>query len=202
MNALQTNTPVRRKTLRPVRVLFLCLAGLMLWTLGTACFGRFPATQAVWRLNRSITSFKFVHTLVFWLFLIIPVYEIAFLIDAIVINLIEFWFGEPLQTAVHQENDDGTTVALLPTEEEHVVRLVHYDVDGSILSTHSFVRLEGGDVEVYAGDGTLAGGVAPNGAGGLDLLDNAGTVVASLSAGDIRELREATGRLRPEAGGQ
>lgn len=36
---------------------------------------------------------KFIKSLVFWVLLVIPVYEVAGFIDFIILNLIEFWIG-------------------------------------------------------------------------------------------------------------
>ena len=71
----------------------LCIA-VALMTI--SCYGKFPVTKAVYRVNGDVSDEKIVKTLVFWGMIILPVYELSMLGDAIVFNLIEFWTGEPL----------------------------------------------------------------------------------------------------------
>lgn len=59
----------------------------------TGCFGSFAATNWALDFNRSLSNSKFVRWLVFLVMVIIPVYEVAILIDVWVLNSIEFWFG-------------------------------------------------------------------------------------------------------------
>ena len=58
----------------------------------TGCYGSFKLTNKVYDFNTSVGD-KFVNELVFLAFLIVPVYEISFLIDGVVLNSIEFWTG-------------------------------------------------------------------------------------------------------------
>ena len=75
---------------------------LMLIVNITGCFGRFPITRAVYKFNDSIASPgddavpKIAEQVVFWAFIIFPVYSLSTLGDAVIFNLIEFWSGEPL----------------------------------------------------------------------------------------------------------
>jgi len=59
----------------------------------TGCFGSFTLVNKVYDFNDSASDNKFVKTLLFYVLTIIPVYEIAGLVDIIVLNLIEFWTG-------------------------------------------------------------------------------------------------------------
>ena len=56
------------------------------------CYGSFGATRAIHSWNGNVGG-KFVNTLVFWALVIIPVYELLALGDAIIFNVIEFWTG-------------------------------------------------------------------------------------------------------------
>jgi Domain of unknown function (DUF3332) len=67
------------------------LAAIILF-IQTGCIGSFKLTQTVLHYNRSISE-KFVSELVFLVFCIIPVYEISIIIDALILNLVEFWTG-------------------------------------------------------------------------------------------------------------
>jgi hypothetical protein len=59
----------------------------------TSCIGSFGLTNKLFDWNNSIGG-KFVNALVFFLFLILPVYGITLFIDAIILNTIEFWSGK------------------------------------------------------------------------------------------------------------
>jgi hypothetical protein len=76
----------------------LCLAVFSLQLSG--CFGKFSLTRAMWDFNKNISSNKFVQWAVFLVMVIVPVYSIGTLVDALVINSIEFWTGEnPVSSA-------------------------------------------------------------------------------------------------------
>ncbi len=77
----------------------------------TACFGSFGLTVKVWEFNRSVGS-KWVQEILFLAMVIIPVYEVASLVDAIVLNTAEFWTG-----------NNPTANADMEIGEERVVQL-------------------------------------------------------------------------------
>lgn len=82
-----------------IAVLVLSLSG---------CFGGFRATRAVHHFNRAISPHKWVQEIVFLGMIIIPVYGLATLLDAIIVNSIEFWTGSnPLAHAGDQKRVDG-----------------------------------------------------------------------------------------------
>jgi len=58
----------------------------------SSCIGSFGLTKKVYNWNKSVSD-KWVNELVFLGLSIIPVYEIAVFIDAVVLNTIEFWTG-------------------------------------------------------------------------------------------------------------
>lgn len=58
-----------------------------------SCIGSFALTNRLLSWNRSIDN-KIVNELVFFAFWVLPVYEVAAVADALVINSIEFWSGE------------------------------------------------------------------------------------------------------------
>ncbi|NTX15380.1 DUF3332 domain-containing protein [Myxococcus sp. CA056] len=82
----------------------------------TGCFGSFKLTQKIWQFNKNISGEKFVQWLMFLVLVIVPVYGIGTLIDALIINSIEFWSGNnPVSSA--DGTDDGTRVVRLsPTD--------------------------------------------------------------------------------------
>lgn len=97
-----------------------------------SCIGSFTLTNKLLSWNKTISN-KFVNELVFFVFWVLPVYEVSSLADLVVLNSIEFWSGvNPVAsgTKVIQGNDgkylvtsdkngytiksetDGTTVRL------------------------------------------------------------------------------------------
>ncbi|MDX2011655.1 MAG: DUF3332 domain-containing protein [Myxococcaceae bacterium] len=131
----------------------------------TGCYGKFAATKKLHDWNGSFGS-KFVSTLIFWLFLILPVYELFALGDALIFNLIEFWTGSnPLATVTHA---DGSTTTLARVGPD-TVRVVRH-LEGQVVA----------DVDlVVAGD-----------AAGLT-RDRSGAVLATIEAhpGGVRLTR-------------
>jgi len=60
----------------------------------TSCLGSFVLTKSLLEFNTTVTNDKIVNNLVFMGLCILPVYEIALFVDAVALNLIEFWTGE------------------------------------------------------------------------------------------------------------
>lgn len=69
------------------------------------CVGSFGLTRKV---HGFVTSFgnKWVNWLVFLVFVIIPIYGLAILADAVVVNSVEFWTGAGLARADFDENGE------------------------------------------------------------------------------------------------
>ncbi len=110
----------------------------------SGCYGRFPLTRVIYKFNGSIGSKatlggRLINTLIMWVMIIIPVYGLATLADAIIFNLIEFWTGKPMSIGL-QEGDAGremattfqmgdTSVTMAPTEDQNrmEIRVVKAD---------------------------------------------------------------------------
>lgn len=124
-----------KKTINPrlprLRNAFLALA-LVFSLTQTACFGSFKLTQVVWNFNKNVSGDKFVQELVFLALAIVPVYSLAILADALVVNSIEFWSGSnPVQAGLDEVGDerivrleDGSEMHLL-RESEDTLRVQH-----------------------------------------------------------------------------
>lgn len=93
-----------------------------------SCIGSFALTNKLLDWNRNLDS-KFVNEVVFFAFLIVPVYEVAALADVLVLNSIEFWSGDsPLAdgSKIIEGNDgkylvetdsEGYTITNMTTKE-------------------------------------------------------------------------------------
>jgi hypothetical protein len=56
------------------------------------CYGSFAVTKKLYDWNGQISN-KWVNTVVFWAFIIVPAYELVAFGDFIIFNVIEFWSG-------------------------------------------------------------------------------------------------------------
>lgn len=70
------------------------------------CVGTFGLTRSV---HGFVTSFgnKWINWLVFLVFVIVPVYGLAILVDAVVLNSIQFWTGRAAVRADFDENGES-----------------------------------------------------------------------------------------------
>ena len=84
------------------------VACLALASVTTGCFGKFALTRKLYGWNDSFDN-KFVKTIVFWAFNIIPVYGVLGTADFLVLNLIEFWSGSnPVANVAPEVQPDGS----------------------------------------------------------------------------------------------
>lgn len=117
-------------------------AALASSVLFSSCIGSFSLTGKLLDWNHGIDS-KFVNELIFIGLCIVPVYEIAVLADALVINSIEFWSGSnPVAdagTVKKVETNEGTYAietkadgySIQKEGEETAVELVYNKDDNS-----------------------------------------------------------------------
>lgn len=59
----------------------------------TSCMGKFALLKKLYSWNEKATGNKFIDNLLFWILNFIPVYGFVVFIDAVILNLIEFWTG-------------------------------------------------------------------------------------------------------------
>ncbi|GMU04367.1 MULTISPECIES: DUF3332 domain-containing protein [Corallococcus] len=114
--------------MRPSRWLGVLCAGVLMMN-ATGCFGSFKLTQKIWQFNKGISGNKFVQWLVFLVFIVVPVYEIGTLVDAIVVNSIEFWTGGNPVSSVEGEDSNTRIVKLSPTDTLKMSR----DVESGVM---------------------------------------------------------------------
>jgi hypothetical protein len=114
MTAMENGTSIGRRTRSFILALGLALAGVTL----TSCYGSFGLTHKLHRWNGGLGG-KFVRWLVFLGLVIIPVYEISLLVDALILNSLEFW-GEGSKVA-RVERRGNTAVAITSSGEEFEV---------------------------------------------------------------------------------
>jgi hypothetical protein len=165
------------------------LAILCALALVVGCYGSFPLTKAVYRINGDVTDQSLVHSIVMWIFVLVPVYSAAMIVDAVVFNLVEFWTGDSI-TASSGTLDSGVTYAFGPAENGRDAVLTLTD-GGRTVARLTFVRISDQEIHVRNGDGERVGTVRRRADGGLVLADVSGEHVRDLSAGDVATLRAA-----------
>lgn len=76
--------------------LVLPLIAVLLVASIAGCYGKFPVTRAVYKMNGQASDNKLVNSLVMWVFAL-PLYAPGALTDLAVFNLVEFWTGATLK---------------------------------------------------------------------------------------------------------
>ncbi|HSC75644.1 MAG TPA: DUF3332 family protein [Pseudomonadales bacterium] len=108
-----------------------CALVLML----SGCFGSFEATRGVYRWNKSFSHNKVAQEALFLGLVIIPVYAVATLLDAIIINSVEFWTGDnPMAKAGDQKRVDGKdgSYAISTLKEDGSVDIQVVEANGNV----------------------------------------------------------------------
>lgn len=160
------------------RWIALALVGLVSPLL-ISCYGQFPLTRYVYRINGAVPT-GILRNVVFWVFVIVPVYETAMVGDAVVLNLIEYWLGAKLPVAC-EETEDGTKVVLEAGSGEGEA-LLTLSRDGAVVSRVRFLRVSDRLCEVRDAEGVLLGKVVLSEGGSLRLTDRSGGIVAAIPA--------------------
>jgi hypothetical protein len=141
---------------RRVRDAIVVGVGLVfLSTAGTGCFGRFRAMNAVYDFNKSASSNGIVRSLLMWAMIIIPVYGVTFLVDALVLNVLDFFNGGGV--AQNQTLPDGSQLKMARLDGDSV-RVRHIDPSGHETS-FDVVRVGENAGYVRAADGRIVGQV-------------------------------------------
>lgn len=172
----------------------LCLVALSLQM--TGCFGKFSLTRAMWDFNKNVSGNKFVQWAVFLVMVIVPVYGVGTLVDALVINSIEFWTGSNPVASADSPDANTRVVRLGPDETLRLTRdeaagVMKVEVERAgqapvvryfeLLDEGMAVRDEGGALLIQA-HGQLDGSVS--------VTDAAGTTVALHSAEAVAQARQ------------
>lgn len=146
-------------------------------TLSTGCWGSFNLTGKLYDWNGSFGS-KWASWAVFLLFIIIPVYEILLIVDALIINTIEFFSGK---NPVSRRADlgDGQQLVFTPVEgDPNAVDIEHYDGEAVVRAFRIRKTRRG----FKLGDATGERLRVQSDSEVLALTDATGTEIASLSA--------------------
>jgi len=124
-------------------------------TTAAGCFGRFRAVNAVYDLNKSASDSMVVRSLVTFAFVVIQVYTVAFLIDWIVLNVVDFFNGT--SGVADRTLPDGSKVHMAKLDAD-TVRVHHVDTAGKE-TTFDIVRVGPDAGYVRGADGRIVGSV-------------------------------------------
>ena len=175
-----------RRNQRRIGWLVMLLAGPSL----VGCYGHFPITRGVYKLNGAVggesVGGKILETLVFWAFVIFPIYGIGMFLDAIVFNLIEFWTGNHIELSQYGDGN-GTRAALVPNADGTEVRLT-VEKDGKLLLTQRFVKVSPTEFEVRNDKDRVVGRVFNDGNGKLRMTDAKSHTLRVIDAGAANPL--------------
>lgn len=132
------------------RTIAALLIGAALVLSFASCYGSFQALKTVHRWNGSLGN-PFLNTLVFWVFWIVPVYEVTALADAIVFNLLEFWTGENPIASVALK--DGA-LAEFERVDDATVKMTVTQVDGTV-GAFTIVKVDDRGFMIKGADGAV-----------------------------------------------
>jgi hypothetical protein len=148
-------------------VVLLCL-GL---TAAPGCFGSFRLVNTVYDFNRDLSERILVQEVVFIALLVVQVYSVAFVADAVVFNVLEWITGDnPVSQGPGETRlatlPDGRTVAVIPDGEDVLIA-----IDGE--PTRRLVRQDGMLLLMQGGVTLARLELSPE---GLQVVDAAGAV--------------------------
>ena len=174
------------------------LVALALLTSG--CYGPFNLTRRLYQWNSQVGD-KWEKELVFLLLVVLPVYELTTLGDAVVFNSMEFWTGNnPVDPPMKKKSAIPQTKRL--ARGDHEVLLTYASTPaGAQLLIEQFRQGQGvgsfrlehrdGRTAGYDGDGRLLFTATSLGTGGLVIRDGSGQQVASYSAEQVSQFVES-----------
>ncbi|MFL5344957.1 MAG: DUF3332 domain-containing protein [Hyalangium sp.] len=172
----------------------LCLALFSVQVSG--CFGKFAVLRAMWDFNKNVSPNKFIQWAVFLVMAIVPVYAVGSLVDALVINSIEFWTGQNPVASAEAPDSHTRVVRLSPQDTLRLSR----DMDSGVMKVELeragqpalvryFEPLEDGMV-VRDEAGALLVQAREQTDGAVAVTDAAGTTVALHSAEAVAQARQ------------
>ncbi len=141
----------------------------------TGCFGGFNLTGMLYDWNAGISS-KWLRWLLFLAIgVILPVYGIAILVDAVVLNSIEFWTGSnPVA-----RSEGSTRVASTRTSDPNVIRHELYENDRKIAVLYA-EKVNDSEIRILDADGRTLTTVRGTFDGGLEVRDDEDQQLATL----------------------
>ena len=151
----------------------------------TNCYGQFPLTRAVYKANGEIEN-SILRQVVFWVFVIVPVYGVAAFADAVAFNLIDFWSGQGVDFS-STTDQQGNRVTLQPSQDGREAVLT-VSKAGKTIEELRFVRASDTVCNVYDSRGVAVGSAERTPSGELRLTDAQGRTVTLISADQVTQM--------------
>lgn len=165
--------------------------------LATGCFGSFGATNALYDWNKDVSSSKWLQWLVFLVLIILPVYGLFILADALVINTIEFFSGKNPIGGGSADLGNGHTLRSSKTDDPNLVK--HEIREDGELKRTVYVRRISDQEMVLLDEHMKPSGrarILPDGS--VQLLDGSGRVLSTVRPKQVRRATAAlAGGLAP-----
>lgn len=140
----------------------------------TGCYGNFNLTQRLWHWNGHVTENKWANEGVFLVCAILPVYWVCTIVDAIVLNSVEFWSGKNWVDA--PSGDHKVTGKLDDTHDYTLTRLsasvvqVELFENGTLQKTFTIDQSNGQNSVLRDSDGTTLGVAEQQADGSVQLV--------------------------------
>ena len=157
---------------------------LLMGVAAGGCYGTFPLTNALYRANGNISDSTILNSIVMIILALFGAWGVCILVDAILLNSVEFWSGDDINISQSVTRDDGTTVTLAPGEAPATARLT-VTREGQTQAEFLMVRDEGGVTTIFNEAGGIQGTVEQDGAGGFRFRDASGEMIGELDAEEI-----------------
>lgn len=165
------------------------LAGCFL-ALGTGCYGSFPLTHLVYSANGRIQP-PVVRQVVFWVFLILPVYEISALGDVVIMNLLEFWTDTDFEGFEYSGKAGELKFAMRRGEDGETAN-VTVSRRGEPVARAQFMRVSDELCEVRSPEGDLLGSAVRTSDGSVRLEAADGAMITTVSGERLDDLMAST----------
>lgn len=153
-----------------------------------SCYGSFPLTHGLLRINGQVSNNGVIQSIVTWIFVLLPVYWFAEVIDFLVMNLIEFWSGDTI--SLTQGTDaNGNTVTLVPSADGQTATLT-VSRDGKTIQEGQFVKASNGDTIIVDAAGQRQARVVKMEDGSLEIRNMSGRTIKTIPADVVRQAHE------------
>jgi hypothetical protein len=156
----------------------------------SGCFGSFGATNALYDWNVEVSDSKWLRWLVFLVLIILPVYGLFILADALVINTIEFFSGKNPVSGSQVGLKDGSTLHSSRTKDPNLVRHEHRK-DGEVVRVLYVRRVSEGELHLLDGQQQLLAKALRRADGAFELFDARGKRLSVVAADKLPAISRA-----------
>lgn len=121
------------------RLLMIAMMATLSISMLSGCYGKFALTKKIYQANGQVSD-KFLRSGLTWVFIIVPVYGIAALVDFVAFNTIEFWSGSnPVVSGEkdfqYVKGDDSFRIHAIKSGDMVDYTIKHYNQAGLVDTT-------------------------------------------------------------------